>query len=225
VELTVADDAVARLRRLDTCAVSDALDQLGIPDLVATDSTAVTGPGRIAGRVITVELGPVTATAASRHLCTAAIESGGPGDVIVIAHHGRRDCAGWGGNLSRAAFARGIGGTIVDGASRDVDESREIGYHVYASAVTPRTARGRTQEKTWGEPIDFAGVTVASGDYVIADSTGVVFVGASDVGRVLDAAEAIARREASMAAAIAEGVPVSDVMGRSYETMMKDDPS
>jgi regulator of RNase E activity RraA len=116
---------------------------------------------------------------------------------------------------------RGIAGTLVDGAVRDVDEARDVGYPVFATAVTPRTARGRTEEKSWGAPIDFGGVAVASGDYVVADSSGVVFVAAADVDRVLDAAEAIANREASMAAAIADGVAASDVMGGSYETMLK----
>jgi regulator of RNase E activity RraA len=221
----VADVAIPRLQRLDTGAVSDALDQLGIPDRVVGGSTALTGAARVAGRVLTVELGPVASTPAPRHLCTAAIEAGGPGDVIVVAHQGRGDCAGWGGNLSRAAQARGIVGTIIDGAARDVDESRDIGYPVYASAVMPRTARGRTQETRWGEPIEFGGVAVACRDYVIADSTGVVFVGAADIHWVLDAAEAIAEREASMAAAIADGVPASDVMGDSYETMLRGDRS
>lgn len=221
----MADDTTARLRRLDSCAVSDALDQLGIADGVATDPTAVTGPARVAGRVVTVELGPPGSTPAPRHLCTAAIEAAGPGDVIVIAHQGRRDCAGWGGNLSRAAQVRGIGGTLVDGAARDVDEARSIGYSVFATTVTPRTARGRAQEKTWGEPIDFAGVAVCTGDFVVADLTGVVFIGAADVDRVLDAAESIATREAAMAAAIADGVAVSEAMGGGYETMLTGGPT
>ena len=45
--------------------------------------------------------------------------------------------------LKRAAKARGIEGTIVDGAARDVDESREIGYAVFARDAVPTTARGR----------------------------------------------------------------------------------
>jgi 4-hydroxy-4-methyl-2-oxoglutarate aldolase len=222
VDLIVAD-TIARLRRLDSCAVSDALDQLGISDRVAPDSTAVTGPARVVGRVVTVELGPAGSTPAPRHLCTAAIEASGSGDVIVIAHQGRRDCAGWGGNLSRAALVRGIAGTLVDGAARDVDEARGIGYPVFATAVTPHTARGRAQEKSSGEPIDFAGVSVSAGDYVVADATGVVFIGAADIDRVLDTAEAIAVREAAIAAAVADGVAVSDAMGGEYETMLTGD--
>jgi 4-hydroxy-4-methyl-2-oxoglutarate aldolase len=216
----LAADTVARLRRLDTCAVSDALDRLGITDRVAAQVRSVTGSARVAGTVITVELGPVISSPGLRHLCTAAVEAGGPGDVVVVAHQGRSDCAGWGGNLSRAALVRGIAGTIVDGAARDVDESRDIGYPVYASAVTPRTARGRAQEIRWREPIDFAGVAVASGDYVVADATGVVFIASGDIERVLDAAEAIAGREAATATAIADGVAVSEAMGVSYETLL-----
>jgi 4-hydroxy-4-methyl-2-oxoglutarate aldolase len=219
--VTATDDYVERLARLDTCAVSDARDQLGLADAVVTGLGNLTGTTRIAGRVITVHLGPPRAGLAARHLCTAAIEAAGTGDVIVVAHAGRTDCAGWGGNLSRAALVRGARGTIVHGGVRDIDEARDIGYPVYASAATPRTARGRVQEHAWGVPVDIAGVPVYAGDYVIADGTGIVFVAAADAARVLAAAEAIAAQEASMAGAIATGRAISDVMGASYERMLE----
>jgi hypothetical protein len=38
---------------------------------------------------------------------------------------------------------------------------------------------------------------------------------------VLDAAEAIAAKERAMVAALREGQPISQVMGKSYETMLK----
>jgi len=217
----MSDDRVARLRRLDSCAVSDARDRLGLADTVATGITDRTGTavGTVAGRVVTVELGPPRPEPSSRHLCTAAVDAAGPEQVIVIAHQGRTDCAGWGGNLSRAARHRGVAATLVDGAVRDVDESAAVGHPVFASAATPRTARGRTQEHAWGGPIRFAGIDVAPGDYVIADRSGVVFVPAAEIDAVLETAEAIATAEAAMAAAIAAGVPVSEAMGGTYEQM------
>lgn len=222
---------VARLRRLDSCAVSDACDRLGLADRVVTGLAPLTGPAHVAGRVVTVELGPWTGggqarhgdSGAARHLCAAATDASTADDVIVVAHHGRTDCAGWGGNLSRAARSRGAAATIVDGAARDIDESRAVGYTVFASAATPRTARGRTEEVAWGGPVSIGGVTVDHGDYVVADSTGVVFVPAGRIDEVLAAAEAIAAKEAAMAAALDEGQPVSDVMGRDYETMLRPD--
>lgn len=215
---------VERLRAVDACAVSDACDRLGLEGRVSIAAHPTTGAVRIAGRVITVELGPPSPGPAERHLCAAAADAATVDDVIVIAHQGRSDCAAWGGNLSRAARYRGAAGTVVDGAVRDVDEAIELGYSVFASAATPHTARGRTEEKSWGQAIDFDGIAVQHGDFVIADSTGVVFVPANAIDRVLQAAEAIATKEAAMAADIDAGRPVSDVMGADYESMLNDRP-
>lgn len=216
-----ATDAVARLRRLDACAVSDACDRLDIEGRVSVAARPLTGPVCIAGRVTTVELGPVSSEPSARHLCAAATDAATGDSVIVIAHQGRADSAGWGGNLSRAALRNGSAGTIIDGAARDVDEAIAIDYPVFATSATPRTARGRTEERAWGERIDFDGIAVDHGDYVIADSTGAVFVPAGRIDEVLGAAEAIAEREAAMAARLDAGDPVTDVMGADYETMLR----
>lgn len=216
---------VERLRALDSCAVSDACDRLGLEGRVSIAVRPLTGPGLIAGRIITVRLGPPEPESAAgvtskRHLCAAAADAATAESVIVIAHQGRADCAGWGGNLSRAAAKRGAAGTIIDGAARDVDEAIGIGYPVFATAATPRTARGRTEEKEWGATISFDGITVDHGDYVIADSTGLVLVPAERIDEVLDGAETIAAKEARMAADIEAGRPVSQVMGADYETLL-----
>jgi regulator of RNase E activity RraA len=204
---------------LDSCALSDACELLGLCHQVVTGLGHLTGRHRIAGRAVTVLLGPPTGEPASRHLCTAAIEAAGAGDVIVVAHQGRLDCAGWGGNLSRAAQARHVEGTIVDGAVRDVDEATTIGYPVFAAAATARTARQRAQEHAWGVAVEIAGVTVRPGDLVVADGSGIVFIPAADAERVVAAASRIAHREAAMAAAIDAGRPISAVMGADYERL------
>jgi regulator of RNase E activity RraA len=64
-------------------------------------------------------------------------------------------------------------------------------------------------------------VSVAPGDFVVADGSGVVFVARAEIGRVLDAAEAIAARERAMVAALKDGTPISVVMGQQYESMLK----
>src|SRR4029079_1647666 len=106
----------------------------------------LTGTTAVAGRVVTVQLGPPQPIPSTRHLCTSAIEAGGSDDVLVIDHQGRTDCAAWGGNLSRGASARHIAGTLVHGAVRDIDEARTLDYSVYATSSTPRTARGPAHE-------------------------------------------------------------------------------
>jgi 4-hydroxy-4-methyl-2-oxoglutarate aldolase len=209
---------IERLRKLDTCVVSDALDQLKLPGTVI-GLRAVSVPRRIAGRAVTVQLTKANGQAPSRHLCTAAVDASGPGDVIVVAHEGRIDVAGWGGILSLGATTREIEGVVVDGACRDIDESTELALPVYARATVPVTARGRIVEKSWNEPIKVDGVTVAPGDLVVADGSGVVFVAAGQAEAVVGVAETIARREAAMAEAVRAGQPLTEVMNRSYEQL------
>jgi 4-hydroxy-4-methyl-2-oxoglutarate aldolase len=217
------DTILDRLRRLDSCAVSDTLDRLGL-------ASAVTGIAprsvrqRIAGRVRTVKLEAANGRTAARHLCTAAIEAAEPGDVIVIEQKSGIDAAGWGGILSIGAKTKSISGVIVDGPARDIDEATELGFPVYARAVTARTARGRIIEVATGEPVTIGDVTVAAGDYVLADGSAVVFIPAAEIERVVAEAEKIAAREAAMAKAASAGQPMSHVMGADYERMLKREP-
>ena len=217
------DDIVARLNRLDSCAVSDALDKLGLKGAV-TGIQRLSTDRRISGRVVTVKLEKDDGrTAASRHLGTTAIEAAQPGDVIVVEQRTGMDAASWGGNLSLGAKLRGVAGVIIDGPTRDMDEATRLRFHRSSrSDHTSRTARGRIVETGTNVPItvgDVHGVArrlrrrrwqrrrVRGGR---ATSTG-----------VLDAAEAIARRERAMVDALLEGTPISQVMGKSYETMLK----
>ncbi len=218
-----ASDIVARLARLDTPAVSDALDRLGLAGAV-TELSQVSTDRRIAGRVLTVTLGTGEALAgAPRHLCTAAVEAAAPGDIVVIEQRSGVDAAGWGGILSTAAKVAGIAGVICDGPVRDVVESRDLGFPVFSRSVTPRTARGRIVEQAFNEPVTIGGVTVGPGDLVIADASGVVFIAADRGHDVVAVAEAIAAREAAMTKDVLAGKPVSHVMGASYEHMLRDD--
>jgi len=215
------NDPIVRLSRVDSCAVSDALDKLDLKGVV-TGMHRMSTDRQIAGRVVTVKLErdegrPV----ASRHLGTAAVEAARPGDVIVIEQRTGIDAAGWGGNLSLGAKLRGVAGVIVEGPTRDVDEARAYDFAVFARDHTSRTARGRIVETGTNVPITVGDVAVSPGDYVVADGSAVVFVAGPEIERVLEAAEAIVERERAMAAALREGTPIREVMGKSYETMLR----
>lgn len=215
-------DAVRRLRRLDACAVSDALDRLKMKGVII-GVPRQSGQGRIAGRVITVKLGNgVLASGAPRHLGTTAVELAGPADIIVVEQHASREAGSWGGLLSLGASVRGVAGVIVDGPVRDIDEARAIQFPVFTRTLTAKTARGRIAELGTNVPISFEGFAVKPGDYAIADSSAVVFIAAAEIGRVLDAAEAIVAKEEAMANALRAGEPIGTVMDGNYEHMLRD---
>ena len=214
---------LVRLARLDTCAVSDALDALGIAGTV-TGIPQRSGATRIAGRCITVKLVAKDDAPAHggppRHLCSTAIESGGAGTIIVIEQRTGIDAGSWGGNLTIAAKVRGVEGVIVDGPVRDIDEARGYDFPIFARALTAFTARGRVSEFATDVSVEIGSCTVHPGDYAVADNSAVVFVRAADLGRVVVAAERIAAKEAAMANDLRAGKPVGEVMGANYETML-----
>lgn len=211
---------LSRLQKLDSCAVSDALDKLGLKGAV-TGIQRYTTERRIAGRVLTVRLDRAEGRTNTRHLCTAAIEAANPGDIIVVEQSTGLDAASWGGNLAIGAKMRGVAGVIVEGPARDIDDCRKLDFPVFARTHTAHTARGRIVEVATGEPITVGDVVVIPGDYVVADGSAVVFIAQNEIARVLETAESIAAREEAMAQALREGVPISQVMGANYETMLK----
>ena len=214
---------IQRLSKLDTCAVSDALDSVQLPGTV-TGIQRLATQQRICGKVLTVTLeraAAVPGASSTRHLCTGAIEAAQPGDVIVVQQRTGLDAAGWGGVLSIAAQAKQIAGVIVEGPARDIDESQQAGFPVFARNATARTARGRVREIACNEPITVGEVRVAPGDLVIADGSGVVFIAHQHIEIVLEAAERIAAKEALMVQAARARRPASEVMGADYESMLE----
>ena len=169
----MTDPLLARLSQLDSCAISDALDSEGRKG-VLLELRPLANAKRIVGRAVTVDLALDTGAATTRHLCTAAVEAAGPSDIIMIAHAGRLHVAGWGGILSTGAVANKVAGVIIDGACRDLDQSRELGLTLYGRGSVPVTARGRIVERDWNVPVTMSGVLVSPGDLVLADGSGVV---------------------------------------------------
>ena len=216
-------ETLARLRALDCCAVSDAMDRLGLSGAV-TGLRQESGAAGIAGRAITVKLGTGPASGGPpKHLCTSAVESAGPDNIIVIEQRTSVDAGSWGGLLTRGAVVRGIAGVVADGPVRDIDEARELGFAIFANRMTCLTARGRIVELANQEPIQVGAVMVEAGDFTIADNSGVVFIKPNDIDRVLAAAEEIVEREAAMARLIEAGKPISSVLGGDYEDMLKEE--
>ena len=222
----MSDPNVQRLRRLDACALSDALDKLKLAGTV-TGLVQRSGNGRIAGRAVTMKVGPgVQPPGAPRHLGCAAIEQSGADDVIVVEQRSGVEAGCWGGLLTLGAQVRGVAGVVADGPLRDVDEAMAYDFPVFSRSLTSRTARGRVVELGVQVPVTLGAAaggeaTVRPGDYVVADRSATIFIAAADIERVLEAAEAIAAKEAAMAKAILRGTPVGEVMGGNYEHMLE----
>ena len=103
-----------------------------------------------------------------------AIDVAGEGDVIVIKCSGD-EAAVWGELATRSCINKGIAGVVIDGAVRDVDDIRELGYPIFAKREVPNAG----EPKGFGEinvKIFCGGVEVNPGDWIVADDNGVMVI-------------------------------------------------
>jgi 4-hydroxy-4-methyl-2-oxoglutarate aldolase len=209
-----------RLLALDSCALSDAMDSAGLPAAV-TGLLPLSVRRRIVGQALTVRLSPERpAGASARHLGTSAIAAAAGGEIIVIEHSSGVECAGWGGVLSTGAQLNGVCGVVIDGLARDIDEAIDLDFPIYGRGATARTARGRVWEHSTNQVIRIGESTVEPGDWVLADSSGVIFLPRSRAEEIVERATTIMRRERLMVQALREGGVITEVLGRDYEDML-----
>lgn len=106
----------------------------------------------------------------------AAIDSCQPDDVIVCAAGGSMRSGVWGELLSGAATNRGCSGVVIDGAVRDREKMRQMGFAVHARGTSPYDSRNRQRVIGYDVAVDLGGVAVLPGDIVAADDDGIVVV-------------------------------------------------
>jgi len=145
--------------------------------------------GRIAGPAFTVRT--------ARHdnlMLHAAIYRAEPGDVIVV-EAGDDAMAVAGGNVCAIAQKRGVAGFVIDGVIRDIGESRDKGFPLFARGRSPipGTKEGPGEIN---HPIRCGGIVVHPGDVVIADDEGIVVVPLAKAEEVLKKAQAKADADA-----------------------------
>lgn len=214
--------SLARLAGLDTNTISDALDFLELPGATYGLRPLWDCPS-IVGRAETIQLGPKTGTKPTVHLISPVIDAVETRDRVLVIAGGPEGISCWGDILANAAKGKGIRGSVIDGMSRDIDGSADIGYPVYGRGVTMISARNRIVQIASGIPVTMAGVEVKPDDYVIADKCGTVFIPQDHIEPVLDLAERILRRQQGMVAAVRAGRSVADVMhDTEFEAIRKD---
>ena len=153
---------------------------------------------RLAGPAFTIEV-----RAGDNLMIHAAINMAQPGDILVIDGKADRTCALMGSIMINACKKVRLGGVVIDGAVRDTEELRELGFPVYAVCANPngptKFVPGRIN---W--PISCGGIAVRPGDLLVGDADGVVVVEREKAPSLLeDAAKKVADERARIADIVA----------------------
>jgi regulator of RNase E activity RraA len=202
-------DPISQLLQFPTSVVSDAMDELGVPCVLPGVSAQRIGQGRTAGRALPVRFDRKSNDPNAYRFgggvgkpLEQVLKTMRDGDIVIMDIGGSDSAAAWGGLASRLAQRRGVRGTIMWGSCRDVEEIRAIGYPVWAVATCPRRSRNEWTFGSINEPIAISGVTIRSGDYVLADETGVVVVPQDRIREALDLSGKIMTQEALLEAQV-----------------------
>jgi 4-hydroxy-4-methyl-2-oxoglutarate aldolase len=154
---------------------------------------------QVAGTALTVDVRP-----GDNLMIHAAMSLAKPGDVLVIDGKADQTSALMGTIMMTACRKLGIAGVVVDGAVRDSLEIEEMGFPVFSFGTNPngptKNAAGRI-----GHPVSCGGVTVRSGDLVVADADGVVVIERERVEALLPLARRKVADETARIAAIEQG--------------------
>ena len=215
-------DFRARLQKLATSNLSDALDRLGIARCAVAGIVPRWGATKVIGRALTIRMTAAGAVPAVAHLGVDAITASERGDVIVIDNRGDLHHNCWGEILALGAQLKGVAGVVVDGAVRDVDACEVFGFAVHARGTVPSTARGRIVQEAWNVPVRLGDAPVRPGDVIVADVNGVVVIPIERLAEVVGAAEEIMAKELAMLEALRAGESMLQVDRRfNYEQMLR----
>lgn len=140
-----------------------------------------------------------------------AVETVGPGDVLVIDARNETVSGTLGNILATRVMVRGAAGIVSDGAFRDWPAFQAIDLPTYARAAHATASSARHHPADLNVPIGCAGVAVMPGDVVVGDAEGVVAIPRAVAEEVALAALEQERLEEFILAKVAAGASIRGV--------------
>lgn len=205
-------EVVRQLAVFPCALISDAMGKLNTMDFGIKPIYA--GMGRVAGPALTVLARP-----GDNLMATKAIGLAEPGDVVVVSTSDHTTHSVWGGVMSAMAVARRVAGLVTDGVVRDVAQTKDSGFRIWARGVTPLAPARGIPPGQINTPIVCGGVCVSPGDIIVADEDGVVVVPRDEAEAVLEACSARAAKEKWWLEEIRKGrFPLLEDADRAIET-------
>lgn len=198
---TPPDEIAQKLASLTASVVSDATGGQGV---LAPGLTRFSGSGTVAGRAVTADCAEGSLMAVF-----AALDEARPGDVLCLTAPG--SSAYMGDLLAADIVNRGLAAAVVDGLIRDRDDIARLPVSFFGRGTTPVARRGSAPGNPM-VPIVIGGVQVNPGDWIVADSDGVVVIPPGQVESVLEQAAENARVEERILARVRAGAKVMDAV-------------
>jgi 4-hydroxy-4-methyl-2-oxoglutarate aldolase len=154
---------------------------------------------RAVGPALVADNGPaeILATMAALHILQ-------PGDIVVSAVHGHRNCSASGDQFCGMLKNKGAAGFVTDGQMRDYDGIVEVGLPVWCAGLSPNSPYSNGPARV-GFAANVGGRQIESGDLIVADRNGVVVVPFAEIDAVAAKLVEVMKMEAALAEKVHDG--------------------
>ena len=197
-----------RLQDCYTGAVYDVMKGMGVSDSILPSDIRPTDDSlTLAGQIWTCS-GRIDESASADETLMAwtGLLSEAPGGSVVVCQPNDGSLAHMGELSAETLKLRAIRGYVVDGGCRDVDFIRRLEWPVFCRYYTPADVVGRWLAEGLGEPIEIGGVSINTGDYLLADIDGVVVIPEKIGEEVVAKTEEIINAESALRRDILQGM-------------------
>jgi regulator of RNase E activity RraA/CMP-N-acetylneuraminic acid synthetase len=197
---------------LTSPVLADILDQLGIHGAVR-GLQPLTPEARILGRAKTLKLRALEPGEDFHGIYEAltSYERIVANDVIVV-ENGVPEFAYFGDLNARLAIRAGAVGAIIDGATRDSNNVRALGFPVFARGTFCMDVRNRATVDEMDGPVVIGGQRVEPGDLIFADADGVIVIPKKHERQTIQLAMETISKESQISLDIALNVPATRIL-------------
>lgn len=193
------------LDKATTDNISDAMKKVCGKNGVIRDVKPIDGKSKIIGKIRTAQT-----NSSDWGTGIKAIYECGENEILFI------DCSDdetaiWGELASQAAQQHGLQATVINGASRDTEGIKQLGYPVFSKATMPNAGYA-LNNGVINERIDIDGNIIVNGDYIVGDSEGVVVIPKECLEEVLEEVNNIKKFETELMKEMSEDKHLDEIL-------------
>jgi regulator of RNase E activity RraA len=222
----ISDTTARRLSETSTATISSVLRKHGFDAMYLEELRPIHPEKRMVGQAFTLrfvptrpDLDPTGEFDNTTNKQRIAVESVGPGDVLVIEARGDTRAGTLGDILATRIWQRGAAGVVSDGAFRDTPGFRDIDMPTYSKTQNPNLSSAIHHPIEINGPVVCAGVTVLPGDVVVGDGEGVIVIPLDMADEIAEQAFEQEQREEFIIGKIREGHSILGVYPPDEETL------
>ena len=198
----------SRAEAFSAATLTDAVGQVCSHRAHILDLVSPTPGRKLFGRVVTIRYVPCRSDVVAdeapgfARLFYDAIGEDAEGAVLVLDSSGQHDVSVGGGAKFSRLHNRQLAGLVTDARIRDFEALARLDPVFYCRGEALRAGGSDLMPIAANVPVSLCGTTVLPGDYIYADSSGVVVMPSGHVEQILGLAAQFDRQENAILAAI-----------------------